>query len=313
MRNELTVLCYHRVADRSGAGEFSNLVVNCSPESFEREVAFLKDHYNIISVEEAVAALRLKKDLPPDSLSITFDDGYRDNYTNAFPVLKKYRVSAAVFLTADFIGNDKGLIWTDLITHLIDSTKKGFIDIPRIGKYCLEGLKRREKAEISIIQHLNKLDSAERDKIIDLVSDELDVKFDPGIAGGVYLSGSEISEMSRSGMIFGSHGCSHSIFTRVKPARARREAVDSKARIEQITGKTTRFFAYPNGSRLDFNDETAGILKQAGYEAAFTTVHGVNRQSGDIDMFSLKRIPAGRSLEDLKKNLFMRRIKGRLF
>lgn len=308
--NGLTVLCYHRVMNYLEAGQFSNLVVNCSPESFENEICFLMKHYNIISIEKAVEGLQPGNTLPPGSLGITFDDGYKDNYTNVFPILKKYELAVTIFLTTDFIDNDKNLIWTDRVTYLIDNTKRRFVDIPGPGYHSLTNKRQKEGAKIKIIEGLKKMNNGEKDKIIESLHKELAVEIKNDIAKGVYLSSGEIFEMSKSNVSFGSHGCSHSILTKINLDEARLEIVNSKKKIEQITCKNVKFFAYPNGTPFDFNSEIIEVLKTAGYEAAFTTIYGVNRKDANPDMFSLKRILTGKSLQGLMKNLFMLKIKG---
>src|SRR3972149_7196864 len=91
-RQKIFILMYHRVAPK--APPFFESVIR--PDIFERQIRFLKKHYNIASLEEIESAAF--NDGGKDMVVITFDDGYRDNYIHAFPVLKRYDVPASVFL-----------------------------------------------------------------------------------------------------------------------------------------------------------------------------------------------------------------------
>jgi peptidoglycan/xylan/chitin deacetylase (PgdA/CDA1 family) len=305
LKNKFIILCYHRIGNKSGSNCLISSLINGTQEEFEKEIIFLKKYFNIISLDYLVERIDNKEPLPINSLLITFDDGYNDNYINAFPILKKYRVPAAVFLTTDFIDNDKDLIWTDKVAYIIKETEKGSVNISGLGTHSLTNRYRKDKAKIAIIEYLKSIDDSEKNKIIDLLSKDLKVYLGSKISEKLYLSSKEILEMAKDGISFGSHGCSHSILTKISLRQAQDEIVKSKMKIEELIGKEVTFFAYPNGTYLDFNNEIIEILKKAGYEAAFTTIPGGNRHSDSQDIFSLKRISAGQSLRDLKKNLFL--------
>jgi len=96
------ILMYHQVLP--GAKYEYRLAV--SVDTLERQMRFLKRHrYNVITVEELADLIRQKVKIPPRTVAITFDDGYADNYTYAFPILKKYKIPAAFFVITEEIGN----------------------------------------------------------------------------------------------------------------------------------------------------------------------------------------------------------------
>lgn len=78
-----------------------------SPERFEWHMAYLKKHhFNVLSLRTLVQTIKQGKPLPRKSVVITFDDGYADNYEQAFPILKKYGFPATIFVIADVINTD---------------------------------------------------------------------------------------------------------------------------------------------------------------------------------------------------------------
>ena len=101
------IIMYHSIDDNAASSKLSVL-----PESFARQMEFLKKRgYNVVSLYDIVGLLKSKKQIPHRTIAITFDDGYENNYTEAFPVLKKYGFPAAVFVVADKMGKDGRMTW----------------------------------------------------------------------------------------------------------------------------------------------------------------------------------------------------------
>jgi peptidoglycan/xylan/chitin deacetylase (PgdA/CDA1 family) len=297
-------LLYHRIKEKDEAMDFLPTLINASPEEFEKEIKLLTKNFNVISINDALNNLKDNKPLPEKSMLVTFDDGYRDNYLNAFPVLKKYKVPAAIFLTSDLIDSDD-LIWTDKIACMIDKIKGRSLAVPGLGVYTVINKKNKDKAKFAIIEYLKSIDDREKDKIINSMSMGWNTDSCCHAAERYYLSGKEILEMAENGITFGSHGFSHSVLTKIDAGRLEREIIESKARIEEVTGKRVELFAYPHGAHGDFNENIAYFLKKSGYKAAFTAVPGRNYISDKLDLFSLKRVSAGKSLMELRKNIFL--------
>lgn len=109
------ILMYHYINDE----EPSRSKLGVSVKSFERQMRFLKEHkYNVISLEEFVTLIKNGRRLPLKTVIITFDDGYLDNYTNAYPILKKYNLPATMFVVIHRIGrhmgNDDYMSWQQI-------------------------------------------------------------------------------------------------------------------------------------------------------------------------------------------------------
>ncbi|MCM8760762.1 MAG: polysaccharide deacetylase family protein [Candidatus Omnitrophica bacterium] len=106
----LPILMYHSIDDNTRLSKLS-----VSPESFERQMKFLKDHrYNVISVEKAVSYIQNKERVPPKTIAITFDDGFYNNYKYAYPVLKKYGIPATIYVIVGKIGQPGYLGWKEI-------------------------------------------------------------------------------------------------------------------------------------------------------------------------------------------------------
>jgi len=108
-RYVVPILTYHHVGNNKDKFLALNTV---SPESFDYQMNFLKRHgYKVISFDDLVSGIKKGYNFSHNNVVIQFDDGYRDNYTEAFPVLKKYNIPAMVFLVSDKIGTPGFLNW----------------------------------------------------------------------------------------------------------------------------------------------------------------------------------------------------------
>jgi len=124
------ILMYHSISPSAVSSEDRMTV---RPEVFENQMRFLKEHaFNVVDIKEIAKLISQKEEIPRNTVAITFDDGYKNFYTYAFPILKKYNLPATVFIIVDEIGrpqNDR-LSWEEL--KVISSS--GLISI---GDHCL--------------------------------------------------------------------------------------------------------------------------------------------------------------------------------
>ena len=125
----IPILMYHSV--ENGAPPENRLVV--SPQTFDRQMRFLKEHrYNVISLERLAGLLKAKAVIPPWTVVITLDDGYRNNYTEAFPILKRYGLPATIFVIVKEVGRPQHdrLSWEEIK----EMQSSGLITV---GSHCL--------------------------------------------------------------------------------------------------------------------------------------------------------------------------------
>ncbi|MFH1061524.1 MAG: polysaccharide deacetylase family protein [Candidatus Omnitrophota bacterium] len=106
----IPVLMYHSI-NTGAAG--SRLIVE--PDTFRKQMKFLKDKkFNCISLDAYVELLKSGKKPKSKAVVITFDDGYEDNYSQAFPVLKELSIPATIFIVTDWVGKKNMLTWSQL-------------------------------------------------------------------------------------------------------------------------------------------------------------------------------------------------------
>lgn len=263
---------------------FDEGVISVSPALFEKEIKFCKEYFSPISFGYLKECMEKKKPLPPNPLIVTFDDGYRDNYTNAFPVLQKFEVPATIFLTADYINTDK-LFWWDEVSYY---------------------MKAQGKSEPDIKNLLRSLKLITDDKRIEAVEDIK--KSNKGVSQfseRQALNWEEVKAMSRAGIEFGSHTMSHPVLSKVEDKHELEyEIRQSKKIIEEKIEKEVIVFSYPIGGGDSFSSDIKKEVKDAGYSFAVNYIHGVNIINNGFDRFSLKRLDMDQlSLDRFKAKL----------
>ena len=281
-KSHIRILAYHRFWEGY-----------ITPQLFESQIKYLKRHFNIIKLESYLDFLLRKKELPPNSVIITVDDGYQDFYNVVFPILRKYAVPATVFLTVDFI--DKGIwLWHDLLNFGISNTSRA--DFTLNGKvFDLTNRRGRAELKLSLDGICTSCTTAGRDEFISQVLKELGVTA-PKHATPDYapLTWNQIVEMSRFGVSYGSHTCTHPILSKISLNEALQEIQESKHRIEEVMQRDIMAFCYPNGNEDDFNETIKEMVRECGYICAMSMIYGMN-DSGS-DRYELRRIGAdGRS------------------
>jgi len=143
----LRVLMYHKVS-RGFRPELS-----VRTESFRRQQKFLAEHFDVISLDQLEACLRAQTLLPANAVLLTFDDGYRNNLSEAYPILKEFGHRAVIFIPTDYVGgrtlhHDRHLVRPDPV--LAWSEIKSALDVFEVGSHgcshrILKGLPREEQ------------------------------------------------------------------------------------------------------------------------------------------------------------------------
>jgi len=226
----VSVLMYHSVANENEESIHPYYQVTTSPQRFEEQMKLLKDEgYAVVPLADVARAAKSGEAPRHKCAAITFDDGYRDFLSFAFPILRKYGFPATVFLPTAFIG-----------------------EAPQVFK----------KKEC--------------------------------------LTWSEVRELHKAGVVFGSHTVSHPQLHSVSPAELEREVRASKAAIEDHLGSAIDSFSYPYAfpeQDGEFKRRLRNLLEESGY------LHGVSTIIGTLgskdDRFFLKRLPVN-SLDDTR-------------
>jgi len=279
LRRKTYILMYHRVLDENFISKnYVQPGMYINIDSFEKNLQILTKLYEVIPLSDLIEKIERGIDLK-GFCSITFDDGWLDNYSNAFPLLKKYRVPATIFLTTNYIDTSL-LFWPDEISNFIKSGElHDFHGDSRASKVFFNELRNEKSINQSIEKAINILKSwnkEERDKILNSIrcSDDFTPK------ERQLLNWDEVQTMYNSGLVsFGSHTANHVLLDQIDLETARHEIHESLETIKHNIGVYPEFFAYPNGN---YTQDIKEIVRDIGLKAAFTVTKGFASKYNDI-------------------------------
>jgi peptidoglycan/xylan/chitin deacetylase (PgdA/CDA1 family) len=257
------IMMYHRVCPMQDWLFATCYGFSVSPNSFEKQVEYLTRNYDVISLSHLLEILQRSNIPPAKSVCFTFDDGYEDNYTYAYPILKRYGVPATFFLTTEYIGSQ---ISPFSLLRSLQYTQIKKLKLSEIGEFKLHSPKERWQAFCTIWEELKGMPEERAREIIEEINSlsGVDILF----SEGPMLSWEEIREMSENGMEFGAHTRRHpNLVSQPTLEEARWEIEQSKRDIEGKLGKEVKAFAYPYGK---FDERIMEIVKEAGFMGAVT-------------------------------------------
>ena len=279
MSHRLLILCYHNVTATSFFP---------SPDgeaNLARQLRLLRRTARVVPLGDAVEALGAGERLPARAVSITFDDGYRDNLDVAVPVLERLHLPATFFLAPDILERRVKAWWERLAWSLLHATAPtvrwgdAVVDPARLRPADIPAFVTR------VAPSLRPLAVAEREAAVA----ELVAACAPeGQPPEEFLDWAGARALSARGFEVGSHSQSHLIVSGASPAVQAADLAGSRRELEAGLGMAVRLLAYPSGAAADFNDDTVAAAQAAGYTHAFTTLFGWNNPT--TPRFALRRV-----------------------
>jgi peptidoglycan/xylan/chitin deacetylase (PgdA/CDA1 family) len=276
------ILMYHRFSD-------SDDQASISARAFAKHLEYLKTHYTLVTISQLAQELRSGESRRPLA-TITIDDGFKDAYEVAFPLLRRYQAPATLFVVTDFL-DQAAWIWTDKLRFLTLSTSVEVFETS-VGnhhlRYRLNGRESRLDAAASANELLKQLADEEKNEVISEIASALKVAV-PALPPTDYapITWEQAKELDHNGVEIASHTLNHPILTQVGDQRLRSELEASRSRVENMLGRSSRSFCYPNGN---YDARVIREVERAGYDCAVTTENGLNERNSNP--FLLQRIPA---------------------
>lgn len=302
------VLAYHNISDDYP----TYLGISQTIRHFENQVMFAKENYHIVSLQEAVELLKKKKRFK-NAIALTFDDCYKEFYTNIFPLMQKYNIPATFFLTVGPIQTGIPLL-ADLLVFGISNTEKLLLDLTPFGlkKYLLNTPFQKEEAIYEINEHLKNVGIQKSQDLIKEIYCRLGLSFEDVKKMNIILNWQDIDRMRNTQICFGSHTINHPNLVAIPLKKASEEIKKSKEIIEEKIGSKISFFAYPYGGRKDINNDIINLARSVGFLGAVT----LNKiSSNNFNPFLLPRSAIDKSMSlgfrgTFSKSLFAAEISG---
>lgn len=245
-------------------------------KSFKRQMLHLKRWYNVITLDKLVENTKNREDFSCPSVVITIDDGFKDNYDLAYPILKGLNLPATIFLTSGFINTQKAP-WVDEIGTALAKTRLDKLYVPQLFGDQFVAISSNEQKAETLHRIYEKLLYLEHNTKVDLVDTLLSILSDKGALrahGRIMLNWEEIKKMSQNNISFGAHTMTHPTLSKMGSEDAMFEIIESKRIIENELGTCVRHFAIPNGQNEDFTEELREFCKNGLFESITTTTFG---------------------------------------
>jgi peptidoglycan/xylan/chitin deacetylase (PgdA/CDA1 family) len=274
-RRAAKVLMYHACEDVES--EFTRgLSINTTPSEFADHLDFLKRHYRVLPLARV-----LEGPTTEPTVVITFDDGFRSVYENAWPRLRERRLSATCYLTTDVIGN-RALVWINELNWFFHH--HAAVARPIIREFL--GVEPTCPHEVVMLRLVDRYNPVSIARLLDQLRSVASV--DPETLARqsrLHLDWDEITEMSAAGIAFGNHTGSHPSLNALSPAECHAEISRACEAISSVAGET-KTMAYPFGTK---NEAARQIAIDFGIQAILE-VHGVNHP---FDCTRIGRIKVG--------------------
>jgi peptidoglycan/xylan/chitin deacetylase (PgdA/CDA1 family) len=241
----------------------------------------IRRYYRPTSLGDLARMLAEGREPPPGTVVVTVDDGYRDFYRVAYPVLRKYGIPATLFVVTGFIDRACWL-WVDRVTYCLGDT-----EMARSVKEELKHLDLGARdARLAELEHSTGV----------RVPAEIPCDYEP-------CSWDELREMASHGIEIGAHTVTHPILSRISdPARLAFEILGSKKRIEDELQRPVLHFAYPNGLWDDFGPEAVRLVR-ANFKTGVAAVTGWNHAGTDLHQLYRTAVPAERPVGNFARRL----------
>jgi peptidoglycan/xylan/chitin deacetylase (PgdA/CDA1 family) len=288
-QNCLVVLNYHRIGSASETVGDPNLY-SATPTDLERQVRWIKQHFHICTLDEAISFVDGKTTFRRAGILFTFDDGYKDNYDYAFPIFYKHKVEGTFFICTSYLGSSQ-LPWWDQIAFMLKTSRNSTIVLNYPDLLTLDLREGRLQALNRLLDIYKTRHNLDKDKFIQEIALSTGTG-DERPCERLFINRAELKEMTENGMAVGSHTHSHPLLSHLTAERQFEELCVSKQMLEKDLGIEIQSLAYPVGAPDSFNEQTQEALRKAGYRIAFS-FHGGKNVAGRTSRYNVRRHHVG--------------------
>ena len=290
---ESFVLVYHRVVGNRHKTNIStpNDIYNISQKDFEKHITFLKKSYEIVSLDSLVDDLKNFKPIS-GKIALTFDDGFRDNYEYAYPIIKEYNFPATIYLMG-YPSAPVTLWWLAIEALILEADSKNisfrFNDI--YINYPIQLTRDKIKTIKILSSYFMSIPFNSHNDFLKMIFSSLGKDSLPDHQS-LMLSKEMIKDMYNSGLVsFGGHSKSHSVLSLLDKKMLDSEIAEHRSRLKDILDVPISSFSYPYGMPNYISEEAVDTVKKSGYKYAVSGLIGQLSSVND-DYFMLPRVTA---------------------
>ena len=283
----ILVLNYHRVGN-GNQSPFDRGLWSADAAAFTNQIRFCKSQFDLITPDDIP---RVLAQASGRYALITFDDGYKDNYEVAFPILKAEGVPATFFVTTGFVDAPR-LPWWDEIAWMVRTSRQVQVELPGwVPAPISFDEPDREAAVRTLLRTYKAMPADSTDLYLDAIAEATRSGRCAQDAGtGLWMNWEMLREMRAAGMTVAGHTVTHPVLARISIKRQREEILGCGARLAEEMREPMRYFSYPIGKPGSFDSVTQDCLREAGVRYAFS-YYGGFRRFGEWNSYDVRRVP----------------------
>ena len=293
--SHLTILLYHGVSDAESKGIENFSGKHIEANEFHRQMSFIKDNCNILSLDEIVEIKNNNERWPSNSVAVTFDDGFKNNYSTASPILKDLNIPATFYICSGMIETNK-MFWVDKIEDCINLSTKKEINILLETEtiFKLNTNENKIDAVKKIKSFCKKVDVNTKERVLTSLENLTGIKPKASSAKNYeMMSWSDLKTLNKDELFtIGGHTLYHDIMSAHKDDRKMFKDIDlSIGLLEFNLNEKITHFSYPEGQENHYNQRVIDKLKESDIVCSPSAIHGLNTNNNDL--FNLYRIMPG--------------------
>ena len=290
IQSELPILAYHRVFDMGPEAEFpfDPELVSATPADFREQMKYVATHFDVVTFRDVLRYIDGESGLPPRPIIVTFDDGYLDNYTHAFPILRELGLPATIFVSTGFVGA-RDTYWYDHLAYAIYRADSGPFVLGTM-RFELGDIVSRRRTTADAIRFLRGVPDAVRRAQLVQLAERLDHEIrDQDRALSRPMEWCQIVELHEAGIEIASHTVSHPALSQCDDETLAFELWESRRELESHLGIPVEVVAYPFGGPGEYDERVMCAAARSGYRLAASYVSGRNPFSS-LAVYELRRL-----------------------
>jgi len=267
-----SILMYHQISSGTRAKKFNpHLGLQVDVDSFRDQMRLLSRTHQCLSLSRFSDLLKERR-LPPNSVTVTFDDGYRDGLTLALPILERFQIPATIFVTTGFLDHRAPVWWRELEAIIQNSNQLDFSWENQSYRYSLQAISQRDDCFAALTTLFERLSPQKICRLLKIIQqsvsrrDQADVEM---------LSWSDVEALSSHPLItIGAHTVNHPALSFQTDELAMRELAQSREELSDKTKSAIQHFAYPFGSTAHVSPREIKLAREIGFSTACITYFG---------------------------------------
>jgi len=287
------ILRYHSIKKNPGTHDKEiDLSIMHSEDEFRAHMEYLAQCANVVTMDEIAQSLDSNKKLPTGSIAVTFDDGFKDNFEIARPIMNQLGIRSTIYVTTDYIKYGKTPWFVRLRYSFLNSEKNNWVDHKDKKTYVLDGAEQAKSAFSKACDNCCVMSNREQEKYVRSIEEEL------GVAelktNDMVMNFDDLRTLKNDGHTIGSHTISHPNLAYLNDKEIRFEMEESKKILESELKTDIAHFSYPNPA-LDPNwsEATTEICSQLKFKTAVLSEPGVVRQKDNPLLLKRMHVPGG--------------------